>query len=206
MGTPLIEKRAISTWASRRVRSGPSVMGSRIMPLSERLTRSTSWACWSMVRFLWMIPIPPSLAMAIAMRDSVTVSMAAVSSGIWSGMLGVRNDWTSVSLGWTVECPGTSRTSSKVRASPMMAFRRPAGWLMVSLVSRDLCKTPATQRVRASGHGRKRSFHGPSYPSPRRGVNPGIPPPPRGRGADDPPPVRRVPFGPPPPRSRRDRS
>ena len=36
--------------------------------------------------FLWMTPMPPSCAMAMAMRASVTVSMAADSSGMLSRM------------------------------------------------------------------------------------------------------------------------
>ena len=51
------------------------------MPLSERLTLST-WAHWASTgMFLWMIPIPPSLAIAIAIWCSVTVSMAADTRG-----------------------------------------------------------------------------------------------------------------------------
>jgi len=34
-----------------------------------------------MVMFLWMNPSPPSCAMAMAVRASVTVSMAALTSG-----------------------------------------------------------------------------------------------------------------------------
>ncbi len=52
-----------------------------IMPLSERFTRSTWAHCASIGMFLWMIPIPPSRAMAIAIRCSVTVSMAAETRG-----------------------------------------------------------------------------------------------------------------------------
>ena len=59
IGTPLIAKRAMSRWASLSEASGPSVMGLRIMPLSERLTRSTSWAWRSTGMFLWMTPTPP---------------------------------------------------------------------------------------------------------------------------------------------------
>ena len=34
--------------------------------------------------FLWMMPMPPSWAMAMARRDSVTVSMAAERIGMFS--------------------------------------------------------------------------------------------------------------------------
>ena len=43
---------------------------------------SAAWAAMSM--FLCRIPMPPSCAMAIAMRASVTVSMAAETSGTLS--------------------------------------------------------------------------------------------------------------------------
>ena len=66
------------------------VIGSTIMPLSERFTLSTSLACCSMVRLRWMMPSPPCWAMAMAMRDSVTVSMAALIRGTRSSMLRVR--------------------------------------------------------------------------------------------------------------------
>ena len=71
-------------------RFGATVIGLTIMPLSERLTRSTSSACSSIDRFLWMMPMPPCCAMAMAISDSVTVSMAALSSGTLSLMFLVR--------------------------------------------------------------------------------------------------------------------
>ena len=52
------------------------------MPDSYFLTRRTWAACSSMVRFLWITPIPPSWAIAMAIADSVTVSMAEETSGI----------------------------------------------------------------------------------------------------------------------------
>ena len=73
------ERVSSMTW--RMVMSGETVIGSRITPLSNFLTRATSRACASMVMFLWMMPMPPSCAMVMARRASVTVSMAAESSG-----------------------------------------------------------------------------------------------------------------------------
>ena len=70
--------------------SGESVIGFTIMPLSDRLTRSTSDACSSIDRFLWMTPMPPCCAIAIASRDSVTVSIAALASGTFRRMLRVN--------------------------------------------------------------------------------------------------------------------
>ena len=65
--------------------------------------------------------MPPCCAMAIAISDSVTVSMAALSSGTFSVMFLVSRVLTSTCAGSTVECRGTSRMSSKVSA-----VRRPA--------------------------------------------------------------------------------
>ena len=84
---------------------GESVIGLTIMPLSDRLTRSTSEACSSTDRFLWMMPMPPCCAIAIASRDSVTVSIAALSSGTLRRMLRVTHEVTSTALGSTVRMP-----------------------------------------------------------------------------------------------------
>ncbi len=54
--------------------------------------------------------------MAIARRDSVTVSIAALRSGTLTRMFRVTRDETSTALGSTCECRGTSSTSSKVSA------------------------------------------------------------------------------------------
>src|SRR5687768_14084527 len=92
------------------------VTGSTIIPASLRLTRSTSCAWASMERFLWTTPMPPSWARAIASRASVTVSMAAESSGMLRVMPSHRVVRRLTSAGWTSEKPGTMRTSSKVSA------------------------------------------------------------------------------------------
>src|SRR5687768_16737328 len=63
-----------------------------------------------------MTPSPPSWAIAIARPDSVTVSIAALSSGTLSLMFRVYRVETTTSLGTSVECCGTSRTSSNVSA------------------------------------------------------------------------------------------
>jgi len=52
IGTPEMRKRRISAAASRSGRSGPRVIGLRIIPLSERFTRSTSAAWRSIDMFL----------------------------------------------------------------------------------------------------------------------------------------------------------
>ena len=56
--------------------------------------------------------MPPSRAIAIAMRDSVTVSIALESSGVATVMRRVSRDEVSASLGMTSVCPGRSITSS----------------------------------------------------------------------------------------------
>ena len=70
---------------SPTVMSDEQVTGSLTTPLSCFLTRKTCSACSATVRFLWTIPMPPSWAMAIAKRASVTVSMAAEARGIFKG-------------------------------------------------------------------------------------------------------------------------
>ena len=77
-----------------------------------------------------MTPMPPCCAMAMAISDSVTVSIAALSSGTFSLMFLVRRVLTSTCAGSTVECRGTSRMSSKVSA-----VRRPAPSDFFSFVS-----------------------------------------------------------------------
>jgi hypothetical protein len=67
-----------------------TVIGSLMMPLSYFLTRRTSRGLRSMDMFLWMMPMPPSWAMAMARRASVTVSIAADTSGIFRSMSRVR--------------------------------------------------------------------------------------------------------------------
>ena len=79
--------------------SGGIVIGSRTTPDSKRLTLATSRACSLAVRFLWMMPMPPSCAIAIASLASVTVSIAADTSGMLSEMFRVRRVWREVSLG-----------------------------------------------------------------------------------------------------------
>jgi hypothetical protein len=62
------------------------------------------------------MPIPPSRAMVMAVRYSVTVSIAELTRGILSLILLVSQVETSTSEGITVEFAGTRRRSSKVYA------------------------------------------------------------------------------------------
>ncbi len=50
--------------------------------------------------------------MPMAMRDSVTVSIAALTRGTFSEISRVRRDDVSISAGVRSEYPGTNRTSS----------------------------------------------------------------------------------------------
>ena len=82
IGTPLMRNLAMMSSAACTSSSGPSVTGSTIIPDSERFTLSTSSRWSSIERLRWITPMPPSRAMAMARRASVTVSMAAETSGM----------------------------------------------------------------------------------------------------------------------------
>ena len=114
IGTPEILNLAISSSASLSVCSGLSENGSVITPFSDLLTLSTSSACSSIDIFLWMIPIPPCLAIAIAILCSVTVSIPALISGMLSLIVFVNLVETSIELGTTLAYAGISSTSSNV--------------------------------------------------------------------------------------------
>ena len=120
IGTPEIRNFLMRSSASCKVCSGERKNGSVITPFSERFTLSTSSACAWMDMFLWMIPIPPCRAMAIAMRCSVTVSIAALIIGIFKTIFFVRCVVNSIILGVTSEYCGTNNTSSKVIPSPII--------------------------------------------------------------------------------------
>jgi hypothetical protein len=77
------------------------VIGDAIIPLSARFTRSTSRAWSTGRRFLWMMPMPPARAIAIAARPSVTESIAADSSGTLSSSFLVSRVLSSTSWGRT---------------------------------------------------------------------------------------------------------
>ena len=65
-----------------------------------------------------MMPRPPWRAMAIAIRDSVTVSMADETNGIRNEIELVNRLVVSTSLGTTSLASGKSNTSSKVSPKP----------------------------------------------------------------------------------------
>ncbi len=61
--------------------------------------------------------MPPACAMAIAICDSVTVSMAEATIGILTEIERVMRELISTSAGSTSDRPGLISTSSKVSAS-----------------------------------------------------------------------------------------
>src|SRR5881409_835564 len=129
-GMPEIRYCSMILCASRMVWSGEMVTWFRIMPLSDFLTLSTS-AAWSVGESTrWMIPTPPSRAIAMASRASVTVSMAALTIGMLIVMRRVNRVRVSVSAGKTEDLAGTNATSSKVSptgkegCSMSLLFRR----------------------------------------------------------------------------------
>ena len=61
--------------------------------------------------------MPPACAIVIAIRLSVTVSIAELKSGMLRAIDWVTKVRVSTVLGSTLEAAGTSSTSSKVRAS-----------------------------------------------------------------------------------------
>ena len=98
--------------SSSSVASGPIVTGLEMMPVCVRFTRST-WRAWSsMERLRCSTPMPPWRAMAIAIADSVTVSIAATISGTRSEISRVRRVVVSMSDGARSDSPGSSSTSS----------------------------------------------------------------------------------------------
>lgn len=111
-GTPLMRNLAHSASASPSVASGCTVIGSATMPDSERFTRST-WLAWSsMERLRCSTPTPPWRAMAMAMRDSVTLSIAAERSGMFTRTFLETYEAVSISSGAMSDEPGSSSTSS----------------------------------------------------------------------------------------------
>ena len=122
IGMPEIEYFSMTASAWPIFASGGRVTGSTIMPDSDRFTMLTSSACRSMVIFLWIIPIPPSRAIAIASLASVTVSIAADNNGTFSAILPVSRVFRLTWAGRISEYAGTSSTSSKVNARSISPF------------------------------------------------------------------------------------
>ena len=119
IGTPEMRYLAITASASDTILSGVRENGLVITPLSERFTRSTSSACCSTDIFLWMTPMPPSRAIAIAIAASVTVSIPALIRGTFNFTFLLSVVATLTSFGNTSDLRGTNKTSSNV--SPSLA-------------------------------------------------------------------------------------
>src|SRR5579884_134012 len=71
--------------------------------------------------FRWTMPMPPCCASAMARCDSVTVSMAALTIGMFNAMVRVRQVRVSVWAGRTSLREGTSSTSSNVSPSSIVS-------------------------------------------------------------------------------------
>jgi hypothetical protein len=155
-GRPEIRYFFMTSMAFSIISSGRIVMGSTIMPLSWRLTLSTSsaWSSTDMLR--WMIPRPPCWAMAMAIRDDVTVSMAALMTGTHRGMFRLRRVPTSASWGLTSEADGTMRTSSKVNPSLMSGSSMMPPCLISSSCGRGSWTGPASPSAPRLSRGRPR--------------------------------------------------
>ena len=94
-------------------RANPSSPTPTAAPASPTfLTNLTCVTCSSIGRLRWMIPIPPALAIAIAIVDSVTVSIADEITGTASEILRVNQVVVLTSLGTTSEASGSKSTSS----------------------------------------------------------------------------------------------
>mmetsp|Transcript_108581 Transcript_108581/g.350520 ORF Transcript_108581/g.350520 Transcript_108581/m.350520 type:complete len:298 (+) Transcript_108581:109-1002(+) len=91
---------------------GEMQIGSMMKPLLYFFTRMTSADCASTERFVWMTPRAPSSAMAMAMRDSVTVSIGLETMGVRSLILRVTWDSRQTSFTPKLMCPGRQMRSS----------------------------------------------------------------------------------------------
>lgn len=69
-----------------------------------------------------MKPIPPSLAIAIAILDSVTVSIAADKIGMFNSKFFVSLVLSTTLLGTTSDFFGTNKTSSNVKPSNIFSL------------------------------------------------------------------------------------
>ena len=118
IGIPPILYFFILFFASITRESFVRVTGSIIIPDSALFTNLTSLDWSSIDRFLCITPIPPSLAIAIAILLSVTVSIAAETIGIFRSIFLLNFVFKETSEGRTSEYAGTSSTSSYVSPSP----------------------------------------------------------------------------------------
>src|SRR6266498_2271839 len=98
-------------------------MGLSTMYDSAFFTRSIWRACSAIVMKRWIIPIPPSRAIVIAISLSVTTSMLAETIGICSAIFFVKQVFVDKARREsTLEYCGTNKTSSYVRAVSVKIF------------------------------------------------------------------------------------
>src|SRR6266545_4821181 len=163
-GMPLIPCSRMRPTARWMGAFGSIVTGSATTADSNFLTFTTSDACSSTVRFLWTNPSPPAAAMAIAMRASVTVSIAADTIGMLIWMLRVSRVDVSTDFGSTSDSAGRSRTSSNVSASrrssrlSMRTYMRPRAG-----PSRRACPPDRRSGMMGAGGGTARQAERPAH-------------------------------------------
>ena len=107
----------IKSKASFNFLSFEIVTGLTTIPDSNFFTFLTSSICSSIFIFLWIEPMPPDWAIAIAIWDSVTVSIAAEIIGISKLTDLVNNVLVFTFFGKIEDDVGFNNTSSKVRES-----------------------------------------------------------------------------------------
>mmetsp|Transcript_49817 Transcript_49817/g.80754 ORF Transcript_49817/g.80754 Transcript_49817/m.80754 type:complete len:239 (+) Transcript_49817:187-903(+) len=111
-GKPLKPHCFRSLSSSERVIRGLMQTGSVMKPFLNRLTFATSATCSSTVMFEWITPIPPSRAMAMAILDSVTVSMGLDTMGNFSRIPLENCPSSPTSCTPKLMCPGRQIKSS----------------------------------------------------------------------------------------------
>mmetsp|Transcript_66963 Transcript_66963/g.146025 ORF Transcript_66963/g.146025 Transcript_66963/m.146025 type:complete len:241 (-) Transcript_66963:144-866(-) len=87
-------------------------MGCMMKPFLYFFTLATSSACTSAERLVWMTPMPPSRAIAMAMFDSVTVSIGLDTIGVFRAMFREKRDSRVTSCTPKLIDPGRQMRSS----------------------------------------------------------------------------------------------
>mmetsp|Transcript_14011 Transcript_14011/g.26180 ORF Transcript_14011/g.26180 Transcript_14011/m.26180 type:complete len:241 (-) Transcript_14011:197-919(-) len=111
-GKPVKPSVLLSLSSSCNVMVGGTQTGSRINPALNFFTRATSAACASTGKFVWITPMPPSSAIAMAMLDSVTVSMGLETMGVFRAIFFVKRDESATSCTPKLMWPGRQIRSS----------------------------------------------------------------------------------------------
>mmetsp|Transcript_127763 Transcript_127763/g.272479 ORF Transcript_127763/g.272479 Transcript_127763/m.272479 type:complete len:249 (-) Transcript_127763:283-1029(-) len=111
-GKPVKPADALSLSSSSRVIVGEMQTGSMMKPLSNFFTLRTSRTCASTGKFVWMTPMPPSNAIAMAIRDSVTVSIGLDTIGVRNGIFREKRESKTTSCTPKSMHPGKHMRSS----------------------------------------------------------------------------------------------